>query len=119
MTTVRRLIGNDYSFGQGRASLIGGLEAIYQSCKTRLLQFQGEWFLDANAGTPWRDVLGRTFNQIQTEKIIRNRLGGVEGVSSVAGVSVAFDRQTRTANIQASITTIYGIFQLRESILLS
>lgn len=116
MTTVRRLVDNDYSFGQGRANLATGLESVLQRCKTRLMQFQGEWFLDVNAGTAWAQVLSRRYNQSELHSLVLERLKSTIGVQGVDSVSIHFDRVTRRASIYAEITTAYGTATLSEVI---
>ena len=105
MTTVRRLVANDYSFGQGRANLATGIESVLQRCKTRLMQFSGEWFLDTNAGTAWAQVLGQRYSQPDIERLVRDRLKTTDGVLAVTALIVSFDRQARLAAIDATLAT--------------
>ena len=119
MTTVRRLVNNDYSFGQGRANLATGLESVLQRCKTRLMQFSGEWFLDTNAGTAWAQVLGQRYSQQDIERLVRERLKTTDGVLAVTALTVSFDRQARLAAIDATLTTADGTATLSQSISLS
>jgi len=52
----------DYQIFRGVASefLVDSPEAVRQKVQTRLLLFQGEWFADLGAGTPWlQQILGR------------------------------------------------------------
>ena len=119
MTTVRRLVDDDYSLGQGRANLATGLESVLQRCKTRLMQFAGEWFLDANAGTAWARVLGQRYSQPDIERLVRDRLKTTDGVLAVTALIVSFDRQARLAAIDATLTTADGTATLSQSISLS
>ena len=112
--STRRLINNDYSFGNGQADIITGLDECLQKCKTTLMQLRGEWFLDSRDGVPWGDVLGqRTDTQLLTETIKKTLLG-IDGITSVTALSVDVDE--RQALVIASINTIYGQSNLTQSL---
>lgn len=114
--TVRRLVDNDYSFGQGRANLASNLEAVLQRCKTHLMQFQGEWFLNAGDGTPWFDVVGQSANQSLLERTVRDRLLTVNDVIAVNDISVIFDSGTRQVAVMCQVMTTFGAANLSEII---
>lgn len=114
--TTRRLVGNDYSFGQGRANLATGLEAVLQRCKTHLMQFRGEWFLNAPDGTPWFDVSGQTVNQPLLERIVRDRLLTVDDVTAVNEMVVLFDAVSRKVSVLCQVVTVFGTANLSEII---
>lgn len=83
---TRRLVNNDYSFGNSRADIISGKEAILQTCKTRIMQLKGEWFLDARDGVRWGDVLGHKQDTGSLNSLIKRTLLSVEGVTEVIDV---------------------------------
>lgn len=114
--TVRRLVDNDYSFGQGRANLASNLEAVLQRCKTHLMQFQGEWFLNAGDGTPWFDVIGQRVDQPLLERTVRDRLLSVEDVTAVDDMTVLFDSDTRHVGVLCQVMTTFGAANLSEII---
>lgn len=114
--TTRRLVANDYSFGQSRLNLIDGLDALLQACVTRLRQFQGEWFLNEEDGTPWQEALAKRYDENRLKQIIRSRLLGVTGVTAVSSVIVVFTPNTRHADIEASVQTVYGQAFLAERV---
>ena len=112
--STRRLINNDYSFGNGQADIVTGLDECLQKCKTTLMQLRGEWFLDSRDGVPWGDVLGqRTDAQLLTETIKKTLLG-IDGITSVTALSVDVDQ--RQALVIASINTIYGQSNFTQSL---
>lgn len=113
---TRRLIDGDYSFGNGQADFIEEIEALKQSCLTRLRQFKGEWFLNEDDGTDWQKLLANRYQQNELMNLIKQRLLTVTGVSSVPVLNVEFDNQSRYANIEATISTIYGEFNLSENL---
>ena len=112
--STRRLINNDYSFGNSQADIITGLAECLQKCKTTLMQLRGEWFLDSRDGVPWGDVLGhRTDTQLLTETI-KKALMAIESVTSVSAISV--DMGDRQALVMANIDTVYGNINLTQSL---
>lgn len=112
--STRRLINNDYSFGNGQADIITGIDECLQKCKTTLMQLRGEWFLDIRDGVPWGDVLGqRTDTQLLTETI-KKALLGIDAVTSVDAMSV--DLGERQAVVMANVQTVYGNINLTQSL---
>lgn len=112
--STRRLINNDYSFGNSQADMITGLDECLQKCKTILMQLRGEWFLDSRDGVPWGDALGqRTDTQLLTETIKKTLLG-IDTVTSVDAISV--DMGERQALVIANINTVYGNINLTQSL---
>lgn len=111
---VRRLVNNDYSFGNNKADFAYDLEACLQSCKTKLSQLKGEWFLDYRDGTAWGDVLGHTINEAEVAAVVRNTLAKVTGVKNVSAVDVSID--DRYAYIIAKIETDFGQARINQSL---
>ena len=112
--STRRLINNDYSFGNGQADIITGLEECLQKCKTTLMQLRGEWFLDSRDGVPWGDVLGqRTDEQALTDTVKRTLLA-VDGITSVTSLIV--NTTERTAFVIAKLHTDFGQADFTQSL---
>ena len=112
--STRRLINNDYSFGNSQADIITGLAECLQKCKTTLMQLKGEWFLDSRDGVPWGDVLGQRTNTQALSELIKKTLLGIDGVLSVSALSVNIDE--RQALVTAIINTDYGSSDLNQSL---
>lgn len=48
-----------YLADDGNLAVVRDAEAIGQHARQRLMAYEGEWFLDKDAGVPWfRDLLG-------------------------------------------------------------
>jgi hypothetical protein len=118
---VRALDANgDYRFGGGASEfLVDSPAAVQQKLKTRLLLFQGEWFLDSAAGTPWfQQILGRhasgpprgterNVGQIY-DIALKTVLSNTRGVSQILKYSSTFNSSTRSLNVTATILTIFS-----------
>lgn len=106
---TRRLIDNDYSFGNGRADILEGAAAILQTCQVKLMQLAGEWFLDARDGVDWGSVLGHKPDIGVLTSLIKRTLISIDGVEEVKTLDVTIDDRnvyivskikTKTADIQ-------------------
>jgi hypothetical protein len=109
----RKLDANgDMVFGNDQASFyVNQPEAPAQAVMTRLNMFQGEWFLDRTAGTPWNtQVLGNRTASTR-DQVIKARTLGTQGVSGIASYSSDLDRRTRVFSVSEAIDTIYGAAQ--------
>lgn len=110
----------DYRFGGGRSELlVDSPDAVAQKLKTRLNLWQGEWFLDSSAGTPWmQKILGRHASglplapergvsmvyDIAIKTVINNTLG----VSQILAYSSSFDGSARVLTVSATVLTIFS-----------
>jgi hypothetical protein len=99
----------DYSFGQQQADFYRNVpETVGQAVLTRLELFTGQWFLDAEEGTPWRtDVLGK-YTRDSYDAVIQARILDTEGVTRIDDYSSTLDPDTRRLSVTATITTAYG-----------
>lgn len=99
----------DYVFGQGASEfLIDVPEAVAQAVKTRLNLIRGEWYLDADEGTPWKtQILGE--GTLDTYDLaIREVILDTPGVFRIDSYASVLDTSTRELTVAAVITTIYG-----------
>jgi hypothetical protein len=98
----------DYVFGTGNDFHKDSPETVAQAVRTRLLLYQGDWFLQPDAGVPWRsDVLG-ALPEGAYEDVIRDAILETEGVTAIVDFSVTLDPDTRRLRINATIDTEYG-----------
>lgn len=111
--TVRRLVNNDYSFGNGQADFITGLDECLQTCRTTLMQLKGEWFLDGRDGVAWGDVLAHKTNTQGLSELVKRTLLTVDGVTSVKSLTVEVGE--RQAYVIASLTTDFGDTNFNQS----
>jgi hypothetical protein len=95
----------DYTLGTGRDFWVDVPEAVAAAVQTRLGLWAGEWFLDAEAGTPWAaDILG--YSRRAYDAAVQARVLGTPGVQDI----IAYSSQLadRRLTIRAKITTDYG-----------
>ncbi len=106
----RKLDGDrDMVFGHGSADYWRDVaEAPAQAVMTRLQLRLGEWFMDTSAGTPWdTEVLGK-YTTDTRDGVVRARVLGTQGVTSLQSYSSAFDPDTRTWSAIVELNTQYG-----------
>ena len=81
----------------GEVEVLTRVHSAAARVKERILFRLGEWFLDAQAGTPFPD----------NERIVTNAILEVEDVTGVRNVSFEVDAQRR-AYYSAEVLTIFG-----------
>lgn len=91
----------DYTIGQ---TLANNPSAVAQAVTTRLLLWQGEWFLNTADGTPWmQGILGHNTNY---DFAIQSRILGTPGVTELLNYSSSI--VNRALSVSATINTAYG-----------
>lgn len=100
----------DMTFGQGRANfIIDTPEAVAQSVLTRLNLWQGEWWLDLAAGTPWlQQILGKPRGPGTPDQAIRSRIGGTPFVLRILNYASAWNPTDRSWVVGCTIDTAFG-----------
>lgn len=107
----------DFSAGHGSADFfVDSPEAVGQSVLTRLRLWTGEWFLNTDEGTPYREqVLGVRKRQT-AGPALKLRVASTEGVTSVDAFNADYDGNSRHIAVAATISTAYGETELTEVI---
>lgn len=93
-------VGNDpadlYLDERGNLAVVHNAEAVGQHARQRLMTFEGEWFLDREAGVPWvRDILGGRYDPVLSEAVLKAEILDTDGVLDITSFSVRFDGETR------------------------
>lgn len=103
----------DYVFGHGAADFhvdVPDGPALLASERMRL--WLGDWYQDITDGTPYREkVLGRHTETIR-DLVLRARILGSEGVTSIDAYSASLNRDTRKLEVSATVSTAYGVATL-------
>jgi hypothetical protein len=97
----------DMTFGSSKANfLIDSPQAVGQLVKTRLLLWEGEWFLNLSEGTPWfQNILGKSSESIR-DAAIQNRIANTPFVTGI--LSYASQVLLRNLTITATLATAFG-----------
>lgn len=89
-------IADIYLDASGNLAMVRDAEAVGQHAEQRLMAHRGEWFLNKNVGTPWlRDVLGKGYDPILAESVVKAQVLGTDGVTAIRSFSVRFNRVRR------------------------
>lgn len=102
---------NQIVFVDGDLVLTTGIDAIVQSCRIALSMFQGEWFMNLDAGIPyWDQILAqKPVVAIAAARIfIRRELSLVDGVVDVTKLEIKYDNSTRTMKVVWQVDTAFG-----------
>ncbi len=101
---------------QGNISLATGMEAVRQHVVWRLRFIQGEWFLQQDAGTPYREGVFAEVDAATAAQLVKSEILKVEGVVDVALIETTIDRHTRKLSVRAEIDTEFGRMDLETEI---
>src|SRR5262245_22763347 len=99
----------DMTFGLGsRNFFVDSPDAVGQAVYTRLLLWQGEWWLDLAEGMPWlQQVLGHP-PSFAADLAIRQTILDTPYVTSLYDYVSAYDPTTRIFVVSGKITTAFG-----------
>lgn len=102
---------NDLVIQDGDLVFSTGLQAVVQGCRIRLQMFQGEWFLDLDAGVPyWNGILGEKASIAipLARQALRAALLRVPNVAEVTKLDLTFDGRARTLTVKWRVRTAFG-----------
>lgn len=103
----------DYSFGQGpQEFLVNSPDAVAQAIRTRLLLETGEWFLNDQEGTPYKEQILGANKQTTYDVAIKERILGTPGVITITNYASYVNPSSRGITVNATVSTIYGTTQL-------
>jgi hypothetical protein len=102
--------GGDMTFGRGAADFIADTpQAVAQAIYTRLLLFQGEWFLDVADGTPWyQQILGKPRGPGSYDATLRARIAGTPFVTRLTNYASSYNPTSRTLTVGCTVDTSFG-----------
>lgn len=97
------------TFGQSALNfLVNSPAAVAQSVATRLRLWEGEWFLDLTAGTPyWQQILAQKNLGLATAAV-RERIASTPFVTGISNFSVSFNGETREFVVTGVVSTDFG-----------
>lgn len=101
------------TFGQSQLNFLADSPAAVAQCVgTRLNLWEGDWFLDLLAGTPWMQEILQQTNYGLAEELIRNRILETPYVLAVNDLSVSFDNATRAFSLSGTVLTAFSTIAL-------
>ena len=107
----------DFSAGHGTADFfVDQPEAVGQSVLTRLRLWTGEWFLNTDEGTPYREQVLGAHRRQSAGPAIKLRVAGTEGVTEVSDFAADYDGDARALTVTATVDTVYGETTIEEVI---
>ncbi len=82
------------------------IDAVRQGIQIRLRWIKGEWVFNTAMGTPYFEtILVKTPNRALIEKVLRNQIIAVDGVTEVGSISLVKDAKSRTLRASFTATT--------------
>ena len=99
----------DMNFGHGESDYyIDDWRLVLQAIVTRLELWQGEWYLDLAAGTPWeQEILGKTQQPLR-DAALQEVILDTYGVEELEYFRALYDRNKRIYVVSFKAKTIYG-----------
>lgn len=93
----------------GQLAVVRDTEAVGHHVRHRLKTFEGEWFLDVNAGVPWlTEILGKRYDPALAESVVKAEIADTDGVTEITSFSVLFNRDVRNLIIRnVEVLTVY------------
>lgn len=105
----------DFSAGHGQADFYADVpEAVGQAVLTRLRLWSGEWFLDTQEGTPYKERVLGVRKKTTAGPALRKRIAQTQGLQSLDSFSAIYDGEDRSLAVDAEITTVYGETSISE-----
>lgn len=102
-------VNGDRLFGRGGTNFfVDSSAGVGQLVETRLLLWEGEWFLDQTDGTPYaQEVLG--INTGSTYDLaLQQRILGTQGVTSIETYFSSCNPVTRVLTVSGTVNTLYS-----------
>ena len=102
---------NDLVIEDGDLVWSRGIDAVVQDARIVLQMFQGEWFMDLDAGIPyWGSILGKkpAVAIAAARSAFRQALLGIEDVTEVLVLEVTYAGATRAMSIRWKVRCTFG-----------
>ncbi len=113
---VRQLTSDgDMRFGHQQYDFYRDVpEAPAQCVQTRLMFWQGEWYLDLTDGTPYQGGVLGTNTELTADSVIRDRILNTRGVTGIeeGTYNSQLDRATRRLSAACTIDTAFGLAEV-------
>jgi hypothetical protein len=103
-------VGGDMTFGRGFLDfMIDSPAAVAQSVYTRLILWQGEWWLNRRSGTPWLQQILQHAPSAVPDSIIRQRILGTPFVTDMVDYASTYEPTNRHFTVSCKLYTQFGV----------
>lgn len=102
---------NDLVLEDGDFQFSKGIAGVIQECRVRLQMFQGEWFLNLDAGIPyWTEIMGQkpSIAISAAAASFNEALLSIEDVFAVTKMEVTYDHKTRALTVNWAVRCAFG-----------
>ncbi len=94
--------------GSGLA-IVRDADYVTQAIRTKLLLYQGEWYLNLKAGVPWfQEILVAPANIRRADELIQAEILSVEGTQYLSKYDSTFDAALRSLTVLFDAVTDFG-----------
>lgn len=89
--------------------LVSGADRVRQQLTIKLRLLTGEWFLDAEFGTPYlQEILGKKLTMSGALAALKKSILEVKDVIQITSFNHQFDNKTRILKVQFVVLTPFG-----------
>lgn len=115
----------DLDIADGDAQWARGIKGVAQAIRIRLLMFKGEWFLDEEAGTPWRAranipasaaILGQKYNEARVRSILREAILDTEDELELVRLDLSYASTTRILTVAWTVRVSFSDTLIRDDL---
>lgn len=94
--------------------LLTGAEKVKQQVLIKLKLWRGEWFLDADFGTPYlQSILGKQLTLSGALAALRISILEVKDILAITEFTYNFDNQSRVLSVNFTAQTPYGQIEVQ------
>lgn len=90
-------------------AIVRDADYVTQAIRTKLLLYQGEWYLNLKAGVPWfQEIFVAPANIGRADELIQAEILSVEGVQYLSKYDSSFDAGVRSLTVTFDAVTDFG-----------
>lgn len=99
----------DYVFGRSAANFfVNSAAGVAQLVRTRLLLWEGEWYINTTDGTPYSTEILGTGTQSLYDLAIQERVLSTPNVTSIESYESSRDPVTRKLTVEMTVMTTFS-----------
>lgn len=117
MSDIKLDTDNDLDITNNDLTIITGLDEVTQRLRQTLKTFQGEWFLNLEAGVSYyQDILKKNPNLDVVSTVLKNAILSVPGVIDLLEFEFDFNIALRTLSVDFTVRASEGEITLSETL---